>query len=472
MLRRLLLALSLLLPAEAFAQQATVQGLANTSPPSGFTQQPLRYNCTSTTYCWPLSQLYDGTTVVGINAGDNGLLVHMATNPTIANTAFGVSGTLPAFASTPTFALNATPSLANGNGVVPTIGGAVYSATNGAYFNLLQGNAVNASGNPIFTQNTAGAAIMGKVGIDQTTPGTTNGVLGKVWDGTTTATVNSGDSGLTVHVANTLTGVGNNADAIAVTAAPNAGSPVIDYLFGFNGTTWDRLQVDGSKFLKVNCSAGCSSSASITSWGGGTLGAMANFGTTPGAVLVPGENASLFIGTVAAAAGHGTAAAGLRVELPTDGTGVVGLNAGTQLIGKAGIDQTTLGSTNGVSPVATTTGGGSQTGNIAANNTTAVVVKASAGTLYSLQLSGIGSAPAYLKIYNAASATCGSGTPVGRYMIPAAATAANGAGSNIDLGPVGVAYGTGITYCVTTGITDADTTAPAASTFLVNLVWK
>jgi hypothetical protein len=32
---------------------------------------------------------------------------------------------------------------------------------------------------------------------------------------------------------------------------------------------------------------------SITTWGGGTLGAMANYGTSPGAVLVPGVNASV-----------------------------------------------------------------------------------------------------------------------------------------------------------------------------------
>jgi hypothetical protein len=38
--------------------------------------------------------------------------------------------------------LNTAPTIANGNGVVPTIAGAVYSATNGAYFNQLQGNAV------------------------------------------------------------------------------------------------------------------------------------------------------------------------------------------------------------------------------------------------------------------------------------------------------------------------------------------
>lgn len=106
------------------------------------------------------------------------------------------------------------------------------------------------------------------------------------------------------------------------------------------------------------------------------------------------------------------------------------------------------------------------------NNTTAVVVKSSAATLYGVQLYGIGSAPAYLKLYNATSATCGSGTPVMRLMIPAAATAANGNTNNVTFSSIGVAFGTGLTYCVTTGILDTDTTAPAASTFLVNLEYQ
>src|SRR5882672_7192179 len=76
------------------------------------------------------------------------------------------------------------------------------------------------------------------------------------------------------------------------------------------------------------------------------------------------------------------------------------------------------------------TGGSNTSGAVVPNNTTAVVLKASPGTLYGAQLYGIGAAPAYLKIYNATSATCGSGTPVKRLMIPAASTAANGAGSN------------------------------------------
>ncbi len=49
-----------------------------------------------------------------------------------------------------TAALNGTPSLANGNGVVPTQGGAVLSATNGMFTNVLQGNAVLSLTNPLF----------------------------------------------------------------------------------------------------------------------------------------------------------------------------------------------------------------------------------------------------------------------------------------------------------------------------------
>jgi hypothetical protein len=43
--------------------------------------------------------------------------------------------------------------------------------------------------------------------------------------------------------------------------------------------------------------------------------------------------ASMRVGTTPVPAGHGVAATALRVELPTDGTGVVGLNTGTNTIG-------------------------------------------------------------------------------------------------------------------------------------------
>lgn len=135
---------------------------------------------------------------------------------------------------------------------------------------------------------------------------------------------------------------------------------------------------------------------------------------------------------------------------------------------------TTLNTTAGTAGTfqAAATGGASTAGVVAPNNNTAVVVKASAGTLYGVQIYGINAAPAYLKFYNATSATCGSGTPVKRLMIPAAVTAANGAGSNVSFGDVGVAFATGITYCVVTGITDADSTAVTASNFLINVDFK
>lgn len=49
------------------------------------------------------------------------------------------------------------------------------------------------------------------------------------------------------------------------------------------------------------------------------------------------------------ATGNGTASGAIRVALPTDGTGVVGLIAGSAIVGKVGIDQTTPGTTNAVS---------------------------------------------------------------------------------------------------------------------------
>lgn len=66
-----------------------------------------------------------------------------------------------------TAALNVTPSIANGNGVVPTQGGAVLSVTNGGYTNLLQANAVLAVGNPLFMtgSGTAGTAAVNPVTV-------------------------------------------------------------------------------------------------------------------------------------------------------------------------------------------------------------------------------------------------------------------------------------------------------------------
>lgn len=109
---------------------------------------------------------------------------------------------------------------------------------------------------------------------------------------------------------------------------------------------------------------------------------------------------------------------------------------------------------------------------IVPNNTTGVLVKSGGGAVDAVQLFGLGAAPAYVKFYDTPTApTCGTGTPVLRLGIPAASTATNGGGSNVTFGPGGLRFLSGLGYCVTTGITDADATAPAASTFIVNIAW-
>lgn len=109
---------------------------------------------------------------------------------------------------------------------------------------------------------------------------------------------------------------------------------------------------------------------------------------------------------------------------------------------------------------------------IVPNNTTSVALKASAGQLYGIEAFSISAAtPIYIKYYNTAqgSVTCGSGTPVWRQMVPA--TGATGSGFVIDH-PNGRAFSTAITYCITAGILDSDTTAPAANSYIVNFLYK
>ena len=259
----------------------------------------------------------------------------------------------------------------------------------------------------------------------------------------------------TTKVIGTVRNLGN-AGAITDFAGQNASSPANAWLMGgqfntspttiTNGNS-SPLQLDNAGNLLVNIKAGAAAGGTSSNFGS----AFPSAGTAIGA-------------------SDGTNMQALRVT--TYGTAPTGLNA-------LGVNAfVTNANANGAATAANSAPTvqaidqvNSTTGNIAANNTTSVVVNAAATTLYGIQVFGIGSAPAYLKLYNATSATCGSGTPVKRIMIPAAATAANGTGAVIPFS-LGLRFSTGLTYCVTTGITDADTTAPAANTYLVNLDWR
>lgn len=103
---------------------------------------------------------------------------------------------------------------------------------------------------------------------------------------------------------------------------------------------------------------------------------------------------------------------------------------------------------------------------VSASGTNATSLKGSAGTVYAIIAFNLNASPRYLKLYNKATApTVGSDTPVQVFMIPG-----NAAGAGFALAPdCGIAFSTGIAYALTTGITDADTGAVAASEIVVNI---
>jgi hypothetical protein len=109
---------------------------------------------------------------------------------------------------------------------------------------------------------------------------------------------------------------------------------------------------------------------------------------------------------------------------------------------------------------------------IVANNTTPILILGRSGSVYQVDAYNNGTALAYVKLYNLAAvpAACGTGTPQARYLIPFG-TSSSGSGfvaANIN----GDAYSNGIVMCVTGAIADNDTTAPSATTFIVNVHFK
>ena len=92
-----------------------------------------------------------------------------------------------------------------------------------------------------------------------------------------------------------------------------------------------------------------------------------------------------------------------------------------------------------------------------AATTNGTIIKATAGTLWNITASNINAAVRYLKLYNAASVTVGTTTPVLTIAIPA------GGSINIAGGSNGLRFATGICIGITTGSGDTDTGAVAAN---------
>lgn len=101
-------------------------------------------------------------------------------------------------------------------------------------------------------------------------------------------------------------------------------------------------------------------------------------------------------------------------------------------------------------------------------NTTSVPIITGNHWVTSIEVFNNSTTIAWLKLYDAATATCGSGTPVARYMIPGNTNGSGGI-SNYSIQD---RYINGIVACVTTGIADADTSAPAGTTYVWQVHWR
>lgn len=101
--------------------------------------------------------------------------------------------------------------------------------------------------------------------------------------------------------------------------------------------------------------------------------------------------------------------------------------------------------------------------------TNATLVKSGAGQIYGIEVFNNSASIAYLKVYDTAwTPVAGAGTPAMRRMVPGNSS---GAGCIINI-PNGSSYNRGIGYTFTAGIADTDTTAVAASAFIVNILYK
>lgn len=123
----------------------------------------------------------------------------------------------------------------------------------------------------------------------------------------------------------TLAGTTSNASSGVATSATNV--PVVAYTYGFNGTTWDQLQVDASKNLKITGTVAATQSGTWTVTGvGGTFPVTGTFfQATQPVSIASGQVASGAISSGAVASGafasgsiaSGAIAAGAHVDLLT-----------------------------------------------------------------------------------------------------------------------------------------------------------
>jgi len=127
----------------------------------------------------------------------------------------------------------------------------------------------------------------------------------------------------------------------------------------------------------------------------------------------------------------------------------------------------------GVCTLATTTAGVSPAGASTyfvqpAATDNAAVVKAGAGTVYNIIATNNSVTTNYLRLYNATTGFAGCNSATG-LVTQVAILPSGGISASI---PVGMAFSTGISICVTSGYATTDTTAATASAMSVTVVYN
>jgi hypothetical protein len=175
--------------------------------------------------------------------------------------------------------------------------------------------------------------------------------------------------------------------------------------------------------------------ANVSTWAGGTLGGMANYGTSPGSVLVPGVNAFI---TNANANGQNTMANSAPIAIASNQSAIP------------------------TNPQAAGTGGcTAQTILSAASNNATVIGSAAAHTLCWVRWENSTTTLMDIRAYDTATAPaggapCNSATNV--VMNDVAQSNATSPGGVANLGPFGQAFANGIVICITGANANNDNT--------------
>jgi hypothetical protein len=313
---------------------------------------------------------------------------------------------------------------------------------------------------PAVTQSGGPWSVSGTVTANQ-------GAAGVAWpvtiSGTPAVTVSSGTVAATQS--GTWTGlriVGNGGGTVDFLSTQNQTTPQAAWLVGgeFNTTPTtitsgksSPFQLDANGNLLVNIKAGAAA--------GGTS---ATFGNPFPSAGTP------------AGGSDGTNFQPLRLSTwGTAPTGQLALAVNANVLNAATPGRTLNGTTgSGASPVVQPSAPNTATGGTAfpvlssGATTVGVLIKNAAATLFSCQLGNTGTnAVAFVMVYNKATTpVVGTDTPVKILIVPSAAAAGNGGGSNMTFGPGGIALSNGFGIGITGAVTGS--TAVPANQVVVN----